>query len=343
MVALTVGCLAQAIAQTSLASSSNRTQATLPKTQDRRTDAAKKAAHEAFQAELKADQIAYDNFRYTDGQREQTVEFIAAAMKVIRGDAKIESLTQLLPIVSTRMGQELNPSTRNSFDARFLNVWTNIHLHTISRQEDRTDPEPALFQIEFGPPIDIPRDRLEKLLQLKVAHGWISEGGNLRPDLLLLHDRQPFNGGYFEYSPLKQPQADFEVFVELTYLNGPDKNPYTATRLSQVTLSRKYLSPSEIKQRNNQKLGHLPQTGERAPKDGRYVAIFADDAMTASVPQEQRMCTYGAGQWLGPAHAWNPEAGKTQPMHAWWQWAGPDPLATELEKLFPTSTPRRPS
>ena len=61
----------------------------------------------------------------------------------------------------------------------------------------------------------------------------------------------PFNGGVFEYSPLKQPQADFEVRVIFTYLNGPDKDPYTARVLTHLQIIRDYLTPEQIKKRND--------------------------------------------------------------------------------------------
>jgi hypothetical protein len=115
-----------------------------------------------------------------------------------------------------------------------------------------------------------------------------------------------FDGGAFRYSPLKQPQGDFDVEVQFTYLNGPDKDPWTAQRLVRMHIRRMYLSPEKIKQRNDQKLGHLPQTGERAPKDGRYAAVFADDALTASIPLDRRTRTYGEGHWLGMMDVCNP-------------------------------------
>ncbi|MNW06065.1 hypothetical protein D3C71_2024080 [compost metagenome] len=53
------------------------------------------------------------------------------------------------------------------------------------------------------------------------------------------------------YSPLKQPQGDFDVEVRFTYLNGPDKDPWTATRLSDIQITRDYLTPEQIKKRND--------------------------------------------------------------------------------------------
>ena len=245
-------------------------------------------------------QAVYDNFRYTDAQREQTIEFIAAAMKVIRGEAEFDSLKQLLPVIRTGMGRIPGiDNTSHAFDARFLNEWTSISVSTIPKRDGSPGFEPALFQIDFGPEMNIPRERLEKLLQLKVVHGWTMDGGNLVWEGANLEGLPAFNGGVFVYSPLKQPQGDFEIEVKFTYLNGPDKDPYTATRLSDIQIRRYYLSPEQIKKRNDQKLGHLPQTGERAPKDGRYAAVFADDAVTASIPLDRRTCTFSEGQWMG--------------------------------------------
>ncbi|MNR21575.1 hypothetical protein D3C85_1384850 [compost metagenome] len=110
------------------------------------------------------------------------------------------------------------------------------------------------------------------------------DGGNLRWEMAPLHGLPYFNGGSFLYSPLKQPQEDFDVEVRFTYLNGPDKDPWTAQRLVRLQIIRDYLTPEQIKKRNDQKLRHLPQTGERAPKDGHCAAVFADDALTASPP-----------------------------------------------------------
>jgi len=299
------------------------------------TDAEKKAAYEAYKAEAARAQAVYDNFRYTDAQREQIIEFIAAAMKVIRGEAEFDSLTRLLPVVGTSLGRipGSNTSISRDFDTSFLNKWTSIDMSTIPKRDGSAGFEPAWFQIDFRPEMDIPRERLEQLLQLKVVHGWTAEGGNLLFEPAPLHNLPYFDGGSFVYSPLKQPQGDFDVEVHFTYLNGPDKDPWTAGILTRLYIRRMYLIPEQIKKRNDQKLGHLPQTGERAPKDGRHAAVFADDALTASVPLDQRTCTFGEGQWMGPAYVWNLVAGQREPVHAWWQWMGPDPLAAELDKL----------
>jgi hypothetical protein len=308
-----------------------------------RTEAEKKAAYEAYKVEAARAQVAYDNFRYTDAQREQTIEFIAAAMKVIRGEAEFDNLKQLLPVIRTGMGRIPGiDNTSHAFDARFLNVWTAISVSTLPKRDGSPGFEPALFQIDFGPAMNIPRERLEQLLQLKVVHGWTMDGGNLRWEMAPLHNLPYFNGGVFVYSPLKQPQGDFDVEVQFTYLNGPDKDPWTAQRLTRMHIRRMYLSPEKLKKRSDQKLGHLPQTGERAPKDGRYAAVFADDALTASVSLEQRMLTIGEGQWLGPANVWNPRTHQHEPVHAWWQWMGPDPLAVELDELFRSGGRQRP-
>jgi hypothetical protein len=253
------------------------------------TEAEKKARREAYKVEAARAQAAYDDFRYTDAQRERTIEFIGAAMKVIRGEAEFDSLTRLLPVIRTGMGRIPGiENTSHAFDARFLNEWTGISVSTISKRDGSPGFEPALFQIDFGPAMNIPRERLEQLLQLKVVHGWTMDGGNLVWEMAPLHNLAYFNGGSFLYSPLKQPQGDFDIEVRFIYLNGSDKDPWTATRLSHLQIRRYYLTPEQLKKRNDQKLGQLPQTGERAPKDGRYAAVFADDALTVSVPLEQR-------------------------------------------------------
>jgi hypothetical protein len=126
-------------------------------------------------------QAAYDNFRYTDAQREQTIEFIVAAMKVIRGEAGFDSLTRLLPVVRTDDSKHGDwqvpyPNTSHAFDARFLNQWTGIYVSTIAKRDGSPGIEPALFEIDFAPEMIIPRERLEQLLQLKVVHGGARTG-----------------------------------------------------------------------------------------------------------------------------------------------------------------------
>ncbi|MNK99801.1 hypothetical protein D3C87_1202160 [compost metagenome] len=216
------------------------------------TEAEKKVQREAYKVEAQRAQEAYDNFRYTDAQREQTIEFIAAAMRVIRGEAEFDSLKRLLPIVRTGMGRIPGiDNTSHAFDVRFLNVWTGISVSTIPKRDGGHGFEPALFRIDFRPEMNIPRERLEKLLQLKVVHGWSPDGGNLQFEMAPLHGLPYFNGGSFLYSPLKQPQGDFDVEVRFTYLNGPDKDPWTATRLSDIQITRDYLTPEQIKKRND--------------------------------------------------------------------------------------------
>jgi len=216
------------------------------------TDAEKQAQREAYKVEAQRAQAAYDNFRYTDAQREQTIEFIDAAMKVIRGEAEFDSLKRLLPVVRTGIGLKPSTSARFDFDSSFLNKWTGIDVSTIPKRDGSAGFEPVWFQIDFRPPMNIPRERLEKLLQLKVVHGWSPDGGNLQFEMAPLHGLPYFNGGSFLYSPLKQPQGDFDVEVRFTYLNGPDKDPWTAQRLVRLQISREYRTSEPIKLRTDQ-------------------------------------------------------------------------------------------
>lgn len=213
------------------------------------TEVEKKAQREAYKVEALRAQEAYDNFSYTDAQREQTIEFIAAAMRVIRGEAEFDSLKRLLPVVRTGIGLKPSTSARFDFDSSFLNKWTGIDVSTIPKRDGGAGFESVWFQIDFRPPMNIPRERLEKLLELKVVPGWTMDGGNLRWEMAPLHGMPYFNGGSFVYSPLKQPQGDFDVEVRFTYLNGSDKDPWTATRLSDIQISREYLTPESIKLR----------------------------------------------------------------------------------------------
>lgn len=309
------------------------------------TEAKTSAAYEAYKLKARARQTVYNNFHYTDAQREQLIEFIAAAMKVIRGEATFDTLTKLSRIEMTldmsASGESYRGGKQYFFNTDFLNEWMRIYaMGTSDPKTSRIDA--YLFRVDFDPEMNIPRERLEQLLQLKTAPGWTADGGNLQYEVAQLHGLPDFNGGVFEYAPLEQPQADFNIQVLFTYLNGPDKNPYTARRLVRLKISRDYLTPEEIKQRNDKKLGHLPQTGERAPKDGRYMAMFADDALTASIPLDQRMQTFGEGHWLGPAYVRNPATGRQESVHAWWHWVGPDPFADELARLFPSNERQRP-
>ncbi|MGJ7525861.1 hypothetical protein [Variovorax sp. GB1P17] len=215
------------------------------------TEAEKKTQREAYKVEAQRAQAAYDNFRYTDAQREQTIEFIGAAMKVIRGEAEFDSLKRLLPVIRTGMGLKPETIARFDFDSSFLNKWTGIDVSTIPKRDGSTGFEPVWFQIDFRPEMNISRERLEKLLELKVVRGWTTTGGNLVWEGANLEGLPDFNGGSFLYSPLKQPQEDFDIEVRLTYLNGPDKDPWTAARLSDIQIRRMYLTPEQIKTRND--------------------------------------------------------------------------------------------
>ncbi|MGJ7511036.1 hypothetical protein [Variovorax sp. GT1P44] len=297
----------------------------------------KERAWEAYQSRKRAYQSVYDNFRHTDAQREQVIAFIGAAMKVIRGDAEFETLKRLLPIARTRVeevdGQAYRGGNRYAFDARFLNDWTSIYM--LGTTDAQGKVEPYHFQIYFRPEMTVPRERLEQLLQLKVGPGWIPDGGNLQTPEVMLHGggvRQPAT---FEYSILNPPHAPYTVHVKLSYLKGgPDKSPYTATTLNSLEIRRRYLRPEEIRDRDHKKLGHLPTTGQRVPKRGKWLGVFADDALTASIPMERRICGFGEGQIFGPVWVWSDAARERVPVQAWWQWYAPDPHEEELERIF---------
>ncbi|MGJ7512688.1 hypothetical protein [Variovorax sp. GT1P44] len=296
----------------------------------------KERRRSAVRSEMAAYQYVYDNFRYTDAQREQVIEFIGAAMKVIRGDAEFESLQRLFKleekspaIVSSRA---YRGGTRFDFDTYFLNDWTSIYM--LGTTDARSRIEPYHLQMDFSPPIEIQRERLEQLLQLKVGPGWIPDGGNLQTPEVMLHGggvRQPAT---FEYSILNPPHAPYTAHVKLSYLNGPDKNPLTTATLAHLEIRRDYLTPEEIRDRDHKKLGHLPTTGQRVPKRGKWLGVFADDALTASIPMERRICGFGEGQMFGPVWVWSDAARERVPVQAWWQWYAPDPHEEELERIF---------
>ena len=130
------------------------------------------------------------------------------------------------------------------------------------------------------------------------------------------------------------PQVTTLPDPKFTYLNGPDKNPYNAKRLSRLEIRREYLTPEEIRERDHKKLGHLPTTGERVPKGGKWLGVFADDALTACVPMERRICSFGEEQVFTYLWVWSDAARERVPVQAWWQWHAPDPFEEELERIF---------
>ena len=297
----------------------------------------KERRRSAVETEMRAYQAVYDNYRYNDAQRERAIEFIGAAMKVMRGDAPFDSLKQLLNVRVARpapgAGQSYRGGTHFELDGRVLSDWTRIYV--IATTDAQGQIEPYHFQIHFGPAMNIPRERLEQMLGLKVVPGWTSEGGNLQfevPDAM--NNLPAFNGGNFEYGLIDPPHAPYTVQTKFTYLNGPDKDPYTATRLSSLEIRREYLSPEKIRERDHKKLGHLPTTGQRVPNGGRWLGVFADDALTASVPMQQRLCTFGEGQVF--THLWIRGGIRREPVpvQTWWQWQAPDPLEDEFERMF---------
>lgn len=204
------------------------------------TGTERKASNEAYEVRASALQAVYDNFHYTDAQHARTIQFVAAAMTVIRGDAAFDSLEQLLPVRRLDVGQQPSNSVSHAFDARFLNEWTSIYVNAVPKRDGTKSFEPMLFQIDLRPEMTVSRERLEQQLQLKVVPGWTADGGNLRWEMAPLEGLAAFNGGVFVYSPLKQPGTGFNVEVVLTYLNGPDQDPCTANRLSTITISRTY-------------------------------------------------------------------------------------------------------
>lgn len=104
------------------------------------TEAQKKAEREAYRLKAEAAQAAYDNFRYTDAQREQTIEFIGAAMKVIRGEAEFDSLTRLLPVVRTGKGWIPGiDNTSHAFDKKARLHATNCSV-TFAQLGPRSQP-----------------------------------------------------------------------------------------------------------------------------------------------------------------------------------------------------------
>ncbi|WP_234194425.1 hypothetical protein [Pseudacidovorax sp. NFM-22] len=214
----------------------------------------KQKAWEEFQVRQRAAQAIYDSFRYTEAQRERLLDFIGAAMKVIRGDAPFEMLSRLVPIKRQEpaivSGQAYRGGTEFTFNACFLNQWTSLYM--LGTTDEQGKVEPYHFQIELGPSMRIERDRLEKLLQLKVVPGWTAEGGNLRPPgFVILRDGSfhEVNDSTFAYDVLDAPVAPYEVKVEFNYLHGPTGDPRTAVQLSRLEIRRDYRTPTQLRKR----------------------------------------------------------------------------------------------
>ncbi|WP_234194423.1 hypothetical protein [Pseudacidovorax sp. NFM-22] len=300
------------------------------------TPADKQKAWEDYQARQRAAQAVYDSFRYTDAQRERLIDFIGAAMKVIRGDAPFEGLARLLPISDRRpaivSGEAYRGGLTFDFDACFLNQWTGIYM--LGTTDDQGKVEPYHFQIELSPPMDLDRERLEQLLKLKVAPGWLQDGGNLYPPEVIMHlgiVRQPAT---FEYDILKPAYAPYLVKAKLSYINPRDKDPYTATRMVRLEIRRRYLTPEQLRERDQKKFGDMPRTGQRVPKDGRWLGFFADDALNAAIPMQRRIHTLGDDGWFPVLNGQDPDTGRVVTQPAWWQWVGPDPMAEDIERMF---------
>jgi len=213
-------------------------------------------------------------------------------------------------------GEAYLGGNRYSFDAKFLNKWTSIYV--LGTQDSAGKVEPYHLQIEFAPAMTIQRQRLESLLQLKVVPGWTVDGGNLAPELPQLHDLPPFDGGRFFYSPLKQPLGDFRIEVKLTYLNGPDHDPYRANVLTLMSITRRYLTSGQIRERDDKKVGAPPHSGERVAVDGKYVPVFADDDLTRTAREQGIVINHGVGdvyQRMGLRH---PCTGQSVWLEASW-------------------------
>ncbi|MBO9644958.1 MAG: hypothetical protein J7603_17755 [Pseudacidovorax sp.] len=203
------------------------------------------------EAELRAAQAVYDNFRYDDMQRERLVEFIAAAMKVIRGDAPFEMLSRLVPLKRKKpaivSGQAYRGGTNFAFNACFLNQWTGIYM--LGTTDEQGKVEPYHFQIEFSPPMDLDRERLEQLLRLKVAPGWLQDGGNLYPPEVIMHLGIVHQPAFFEYDILNPPYAPYIVKAVLDYTKPRDQDPYTAREMVRLEIRRDYRTSTQLRKR----------------------------------------------------------------------------------------------
>lgn len=229
------------------------------------TPAEKAQRRAATEAELRAAQAVYDDFRYTDAQREQLIDFIGAAMTVIRGDAPFESLARLVPITDRRpaivSGRAYRGGTKFIFNACFLNQWTSIYMFGTTDEQGKV--EPYHFQIEFSPPMDLDRQRLEQVLKLKVARGWLRDGGNLYPPAVIMHLGIVYQPATFEYELLNPPDAPYTVKALLDYTQPRGQDPYTATEMVRLEIRRDYLTPEQLRERDQKKFGDMPTTGRK--------------------------------------------------------------------------------
>jgi hypothetical protein len=287
---------------------------------------------EARKAEQTARQAAYDNFRYTDAQRRQVLEFIEAANRVIRGEAKWESLKRLLPVKRIDRAQDPSDGASHAFDARFMNEWSGIYVNIAHETDGAQASQPVLFEVNFAPSMTgIPREQLEQLLKLKVVHGWTGDGGNLLAPGPLMHGGGAIpKWAAFNYGPIDQPSRDFNIEVELLYLGAPDNSQrglYAANILSQVKIRRNYLSPEQIRERDHKRFGHLPQSLQRCTKSGRYIPHFANDELTRIARQDNKVVSFPEGSVLGKVAFWNSQLRDYEYIPAWWEWIGPDRFA----------------
>ena len=302
-------------------------------------DSAKKQRYKSaeLEAQIEAYERAYNAFRYTDEQRERTIKFIEQAMKVLRGDAQFGSLGRLLNVLSAqeviRMGVSARGGNQYNFDARPLSPWTKIYVLGTANPARSEEVEPYHLQVNFSPPMVIDRERLEALLDLKVVSGWTGDGGNLRPPGFNIHTGQPDNAGDFVYAPLRQPSGPYNIEINLNYLlNDVDRNPYSAKELTTLEITRRYLSPEQLKQRDTQRLGHLPYTGDICATAGRYVPVLLHDPNNWLAHRPWDTSGFDVGDRFPQFGYLNTKTDESERIPVWWRWVAPDPWLEQYGK-----------
>ena len=286
--------------------------------------------------DLEAYERAYYAFQYTQEQCERTLQFVAQAMKVLRGEAPIESLNRLMvpfkPEPRGIDGEATRGGMEYEFDTRFMNDWIRIYVLGTTDPSRPGEVEPYHLQVRFSPPMFIQRERLESLLELKVVPGWTVDGGNLRPPGFNIHTGRPSNGGNFVYAPLQQPTGPYNIEVQLNYLVDESRNPYTTRELITLQITRRYLTPEQLKQRDAKRLGSLPYTGDICTAAGKYMPVLLHDPNNCLAHRHWQTSAIDAGDRFPQCSYLNPRTDQFERIPVWWRWVAPDPWVEQRGK-----------
>lgn len=296
-----------------------------------------------LEAQIEAYERAYRAFRYTDEQREQAIRFVEQAMNVLRGDAPLESLSRLFapfePEPKSVDGEATRGGMKYEFDLRPWNDWARAYVLGTTDVTHPGEVEPYHLSITFSPSMSIERERLETLLALKVLPGWTTDGGNLRPPVFDLHTGRPDNGGDFEYAPLQQPTGPYNIEVKLGYLLGEDRNPFRTRKLVTLKITRRYLTPEQVKQRDAQRVGHLPYSGDICTAAGKYVPVLPHDPDNRLDRRPWETSAFDVGDRFPMFGFMSTHTEESERIPVWWRWVAPDPWLQKYGKQAGNGSP----